>query len=53
MNSLVGSKDIKPVDPLEHLICNHFSIEKCRKVVLEKWFFKLGFFFLVNHFSLT
>ena len=20
-------------------------LEKCRKVVLEKWFFKLGFFF--------
>ena len=28
-------------------------LEKCRKVVLEKWFFKLGFFFLVNHFSPT
>ena len=28
-------------------------LEKCRKVVLEKWFFKLGFFFLVNHFSRT
>ena len=28
-------------------------LEKCRKVVLEKWFFKLGFFFLVNHFSWT
>ena len=28
-------------------------LEKCRKVVPEKWFFKLGFFFLVNHFSLT
>ena len=26
-------------------------LEKCRKVVLEKWFCKLGFFFLVNHFS--
>ena len=24
-----------------HLICNHFS----RKVVLEKWFCKIGFFF--------
>ena len=32
-----------------HLICNHFS----GKVVLEKWFCKLGFFFLVNHFSRT
>ena len=32
-----------------HLICNHFS----RKVVLEKWFCKIGFFFLVNHFSWT
>ena len=30
-------------------ICNHFS----RKVVLEKWFCKLGFFFLVNTFSWT
>ena len=28
-------------------------LEKCRKVVLEKWFCKLGFYFLVNHFSLT
>jgi hypothetical protein len=28
-------------------------LEKCRKVVLEKWFFKLGFFFLLNHFSPT
>ena len=28
-------------------------LEKCRKMVLEKWFFKLGFFFLVNHFSPT
>ena len=28
-------------------------LEKCRKTVLEKWFFKLGFFFLVNHFSST
>ena len=28
-------------------------LEKCRKVVLEKWFCKLGFFFLVNHFSPT
>ncbi len=28
-------------------------VEKCRKVVLEKWFCKLGFFFLVNHFSRT
>ena len=28
-------------------------LENCRKVVLEKWFFKLGFFFLVNHFSRT
>ena len=28
-------------------------LEKCRKVVLEKWFCKLGFFFLVNHFSRT
>ena len=28
-------------------------LKKCRKVVLEKWFFKLGFFFLVNHFSRT
>merc|ERR1719203_629348 len=28
-------------------------LEKCRKVILEKWFFKLGFFFLVNHFSRT
>ena len=28
-------------------------LEKCRKVVLEKWFCKLGFFFLVNHFSGT
>ena len=28
-------------------------LEKCRKVVLEKWFGKLGFFFLVNHFSQT
>ena len=28
-------------------------LEKCKKVVLEKWFFKLGFFFLVNHFSPT
>ena len=27
--------------------------EKCKKVVLEKWFFKLGIFFLVNHFSRT
>ena len=27
-----------------HLICNHF-LEKCRKVVLEKGFCKLGFFF--------
>ena len=27
--------------PVDHLICNHFS----RKVVLEKWFFKLRFFF--------
>ena len=27
--------------PMEHLICNHFS----RKVVLEKWFCKLRFFF--------
>ena len=35
--------------PMEHLICNHFS----RKVVLEKWFCKLGFFFLLNHFSPT
>jgi len=26
-------------------------LEKCRKVVLEKWFHKLSFFFLVNHFS--
>ena len=25
-------------------------LKKCRKVVLEKWFFKLGFFFLVNTF---
>ena len=35
--------------PIDHLICNHFS----RKVVLEKWFWKLGFFFLVNHFYRT
>ena len=28
-------------------------LEKCRKVVLEKWFCKLGFSFLVNHFSPT
>jgi len=28
-------------------------LEKCRKVVLEKWFCKLGFFFLVDHFSPT
>ena len=28
-------------------------LEKCRKVVLEKWFLKLGFFCLVNHFSPT
>ena len=28
-------------------------LKKCKKVVLEKWFFKLGFFFLVNHFSRT
>ena len=28
-------------------------LEKCKKVRLEKWFFKLGFFFLVNHFSRT
>ena len=28
-------------------------LEKCRKVVLEMWFCKLGFFFLVNHFSPT
>ena len=28
-----------------------YILEKCRKVVLEKWFCKLGFFFLVNHFS--
>ena len=28
-------------------------LKKCRKVVLEEWFFKLGFFFLVNHFSRT
>ena len=27
--------------PVDHLFCNHFS----RKVVLEKWFCKLGFFF--------
>ena len=26
-------------------------LEKCRNVVLDKWFCKLGFFFLVNHFS--
>ena len=35
---------------LSHLICNHFS-RKCRKVVLEKWFFKLGFFFGQQLFS--
>ena len=29
------------------------NLKMCRKVVLEKWFFKLGFFFLVNHFSPT
>ena len=28
-------------------------LEKCRKGVLEKGFCKLGFFFLVNHFSQT
>ena len=28
-------------------------LEKCRKVVLDKQFCKLGFFFLVNHFSPT
>jgi hypothetical protein len=28
-------------------------LEKCRKEVLEKWFCKRGFFFLVNHFSPT
>ena len=28
-------------------------LEKYRKVVLEKWFYKVGFFFLVNHFSPT
>ena len=28
-------------------------LKKCRKVVLKKWFFKLGSFFLVNHFSQT
>ena len=28
-------------------------LEKCKKVVLEKWFCKLRFFFLVNHFSQT
>ena len=28
-------------------------LEKCRNVVLDKWFCKLGFFFLVNHFSWT
>ena len=28
-------------------------LEKYRKVVLEKWFCKLGFFFLVNHFYPT
>ena len=28
-------------------------LEKCKKVVLEKWFGKLRFFFLVNHFSRT
>ena len=26
-------------------------LEKCRKVVQEKWFCKLRIFFLVNHFS--
>ena len=26
-------------------------LETCRKVVLEKWFWKLRFFFLVNNFS--
>ena len=31
----------------------HFWKSGSRKVVLEKWFFKLGFFFLVNHFSPT
>ena len=25
-------------------------LEKCKKVALEKWFFKFGFFFLVDHF---
>ena len=47
-------RDIRP----KHY--NHWTIysattilEKCRKVVLEKWFCKLGFFFLVNHFSPT
>jgi hypothetical protein len=28
-------------------------LEKSREVVLEKWFFKLEFFFMVNHFSRT
>ena len=43
------------------VLCHHLGLHiqpfnlqpKCRKVVLEKWFFKLGFFFLVNHFSRT
>ena len=41
-------------------LCLHWIIysatsflEKCRKVVLEKWFGKLRFFFLVNHFFRT
>ena len=37
---------------LDHYSATTF-LEKCRKVVLEKWFGKLGFFFLVNHFSPT
>ena len=33
--------DLINVNALSHLICNHFS----RKLVLEKWFCKLVFFF--------
>ena len=36
-------QDLLSRNVLDHLICNHFS----RNLVLEKWFYKLGFFFLV------
>ena len=40
-------------NPNGPFITQPLFLEKCRKVVLEKWSIKLGFFFLVNHFSRT